>query len=135
MYGQPEPGISGPLFDDDPFGESIAEPSHEEIHVARLIWKHRGRNNPVSIAKLRENTGYSERQIKDLVAQLVVNHRLKIGARREEPAGYFVIESCEDLAAAVGPYKAQIHAMLRRLRALETPEAVRQFVQKLAVEG
>jgi hypothetical protein len=131
IYGQKERGIEGPLFESDPFGESTAEPSAEENLVARLIWKHRGRRNPISIARLRENTGYSERQIKGIVESLVVNYGIRIGAKREEPAGYFVIEDAEDLAVAVGPYKAQIQAMLRRLRALEPSIAVREFIEQL----
>lgn len=135
LYGEKTPTIEGPLFEGDPFGDSIAEPSVEELLVARLIWKHRGRGNPVSIARLRENTGYSERHIKGIVEHLVVKYGIRIGARREDPVGYFVIEDAEDLAVAVGPYKAQILSMLRRLRALETAARVQEFLDQLRAEA
>jgi hypothetical protein len=114
-----------------PFDRSATQPSPEETLIASLIWKHKGQANPIPIARLRELTGYSERQIKGTVESLIVTHRMKIGARREEPAGYFMIETKEDLAAAVGPYRSQILSMLRRLRVLDTYEACRDFLSQV----
>jgi hypothetical protein len=60
---------------------------------------------------------------------------MQIGARREEPAGYFVIQNNEDLEAAVGPYKSQILAMVRRLRVLEPSQHSRlEFLGKIRLE-
>jgi glutamyl-tRNA synthetase len=44
---------------------------------------------------------------------------------RGEPSGYAIIVTAEDLAAAVGPYREQIFAMWRRLRALLDPHELR----------
>lgn len=130
------PCVRGPLFDMDegPFAHSQIDPTMEEVLIGSVIWKHKGRNNPISIARLREMTKLSERQIKGVVEQLVVSHKLKIGGRREDPVGYFVIQDAEDLAAAVGPYKAQILAMWRRLRVLEQPGLLREFLGQLSLE-
>ncbi len=117
-----------------PFARSKMVPMPLETLIAGLIWKHRGRGNPISIARVREVTGWSERAIKGMVEQLIVSHRMRIGARRGEPSGYFIIEDIEDQETAVGPYKAQILAMLRRLRVLESPEGVREFLGQLAIE-
>jgi hypothetical protein len=134
-YYSGTPGIRGPLFESDtPFSRSTVQPAPDEALVAALIWQHRGRANPISIARLRQLTGFSERQIKGLVEQLVVTHKMRIGGRREEPAGYFIIETAEDQAAAVGPYKSQILAMWKRLRVLEQPHALRELLGQLRLE-
>jgi len=127
----------GPLFAQpaDPFARSRTKPSPDEVLVASLIWRHRGRRNPIRIAKLKELTGFSERQIKGIVEQLVVTHKLRIGGSREEPAGYFIIETEEDLRVAAGPYRSQILAMLRRLRVLEDPHSLREFLGQLRLEA
>lgn len=117
-----------------PFSASQLPPTKEEILVASLIWQRRGRGNPISIARLRQLTGFSERQIKGIVEQLVVAHRMRIGARREEPAGYFMIETAEDLEAAVKPYRNQILAMWRRLRVLEQPQRLSELLGQLRLE-
>ena len=135
VYGLPT--VHGPLFSveqETPFSRSQVRPNQEEILLGSLIWKHRGRTNPISIARLREITGLSDRQIKGIVEQLVVTHKIRIGGRREEPAGYFVIESAEDLESAVKPYKAQIIAMWRRLRVLEAPQALKELLGQLKLE-
>ncbi|GIU80160.1 MAG: hypothetical protein KatS3mg005_3398 [Bryobacteraceae bacterium] len=117
-----------------PFSASRLPPTKEEILVASLIWQRRGQGNPISIARLRQLTGFSERQIKGIVEQLVVAHRMRIGARREEPAGYFMIETAEDLEAAVKPYRNQILAMWRRLRVLEQTHKLMELLGQLRLE-
>lgn len=125
----------GPLFDAGPFGQSKIQPTAMEALVAGMIWKHKGRNNPISIARISELTKLSDRTIKGVVERLIVTHKIRIGARRDEPAGYFVIEGIEDLDAAVGPYKAQMLSMLHRLRVLAPPEVVREFLGQLKIEA
>lgn len=135
VYGLPT--VSGPLFStpkESPFSRSSVRPNQEETLIGSLIWKHRGRANPISIARLHELTGLSDRQVKGIVEQLVVTHKIRIGGRREEPAGYFIIESAEDLESAVKPYKAQIIAMWRRLRVLEAPQALKELLGQLKLE-
>lgn len=138
FYGLPT--VRGPLFDEAApatetiFERSKVQPSQEEFLVASLIWRRRGRANPISIARLRELTSLSERQVKGVVEQLVVAHRMRIGGRREEPAGYFMIENAEDLETAVRPYRAQILAMWRRLRVLEAPQGLRELLGQLRLE-
>ena len=140
LYGQ-APTITGPLFDTpDPWplfahdDKPLSGATQDELRVAGIIMEHAGSANPVSIAAIREQTGLSERQVKGVVERLVVEFRLKIGARREEPSGYFIICSASDQEAAVGPYKAQILAMWKRLRVLEAPHALRELLGQLRLE-
>lgn len=131
-YGMPT--VRGPLFNEGPFDGARTNPTVEESIVGSIIWRHAGRANPVSIARIHELTGYSERQIKGIVEQLVVAHRLRIGAKREEPAGYFMIQDGSDQAAAVGPYRSQILSMWKRLRVLESLEGLRELQGQLKLE-
>ena len=127
-----------PLFDGyaehGAFADSKVDPTAIERVVAEIIWTHRGRQNPISIATLSRSTGKCEREIKGVVEQLVVTHRMRIGAKREEPSGYFTIVDAEDLAAAVGPYRAQIFAMWRRLRVLLSKHELAEMLGQLRIE-
>lgn len=104
-----------------------------EAHAADLLRTAR-RDRPLPLSLLRCHLGVSERVAKGVIESLIVDHGMKIGASREEPHGYYVIESIEDQEAAVGPYRAQILAMLRRLRVLESPGAVREWLGQLQIE-
>jgi len=126
FYGN-TPTVTGPLFDDPPLGITLPDDLRQ---VYQLI-STRSAGNPVSIAQIQAQTGHSERTVKGIVEQLVVEYRIKIGARRETPSGYFMITSAADLAAAVGPYKAQILAMWKRLRVLEERHALLELLGQL----
>jgi hypothetical protein len=115
------------------FAESKVTPDGKERVVAEMIWAHRGRANPISLEMLTKATGWTERAVKGIVEQLVVTHRIKIGGRRSEPVGYFVVVDLEDQEAAVGPYRDQIFAMWRRLRVLMAPHALREMAGQLAL--
>ncbi len=127
-----------PLFrasvPEGPFSASPAKPTPEELLVGSLIWKHKGRRSPVSLARVRELTRYSERDVKGIVEALIVKHHLRIGAKRDEPFGYYIIQDAADLEAAVKPYKSQIISMLRRLRVLDEPHARREFLGQVRLE-
>ena len=133
-YGE-EPGI-GPLFKqiENPFWQSLFDATTMERQVAEMIWRRKGRANPIPIAELCKATKMDERTIKEIVESLVTYHKVRIGAARGKPHGYFRICSIEDQEAAVKPYRSQVRAMLRRLRVLESPEAVREFLGQLQTE-
>ena len=131
----------GPLFEiaadeADMFARSKVAPTSQERVMAGVIASHRGRLNPISNHALQKIVGVGERAVKELVEQLVVTHRMRIGAVRVgEKTGYYVIVDAADLAAATGPYRAQVLAMWRRLRVLEEPHALRELLGQLVVEG
>jgi hypothetical protein len=133
-YMDEKAGSGGPLFNEGPFSRSLHEPSGVESVVGQMIWKHKGHANPLSISKIQTVTGYSERDIKKIVEQLVVKHKLKIGGNRQEPWGYFIAESAEDLAKACEPFENQILAMWRRLRVLKSPQELREMLGQLKLE-
>jgi hypothetical protein len=117
-----------------PFAGSKVKPAAVEVLVAGLIWNHQGRGSPIPIAKVQQLTGLAVRKVKEVVEQLRVMHRMPIGARREDPAGYFWIVDAADREAAVGPYRAQIRRMFQVLRALDEPARVRELLGQLRLQ-
>ena len=128
--------MPGGLFDRfDAFVDSKIEADPKERLVGGIIFGHRGRQDPVSIDLLCKATGWNAREIKGIVEQLVVTHRMKIGAsRNQEAGGYFMVVDAEDAEAAARPYRKQIFAMLRRLRVLLGPHQLRELYGQLAME-
>jgi hypothetical protein len=102
--------------------------------VGGIIWRHKGRADPISIAVLSRATGRTEREIKRVVEQLVVSHRMKIGGSRGEVNGYFVVVDAEDLETAVRPYRNQVISMWRRLRVLADVRTLRELLGQLVIE-
>lgn len=130
-YAPAEATVSGPLFDTGPFDLSRSEPTEEERTVAELIWRHRGQESAVAIARIVEATKYSYRDIKSIVEILRKKHSCQIGARHEDPAGYFWIDNDEDRKAAVGPIRSQVEKMFETLVVLDTLERNRELLDEL----
>lgn len=119
-----------PLFDPaaDELAASRIPPAAKERRIFDLISPHRGHASAIPIRTLHTITGLSERSIKDAVAELIVTHKVLIGASRNADPGYFMIDTAHDQEIAVGAYKGQILAMLKRLRVLESPHKLREWL-------
>lgn len=121
-----------PLFDAatpaDPLAASTIPVRANERRIYDLIAGHHGHKNPVSIEVLHRITNLSERATKLAVAELIVTHGVLIGASRQEPVGYFMIESDEDREVGSGPLRGQIIQMLRRLRVINGKAQVREWL-------
>jgi hypothetical protein len=122
-----------PLFPADALAASGLPVRANERSIYDLIATRRGHTDPISIEVIRRVTGLTERSIKGAVAELIVSHKVLIGASRKEPIGYFMIESEEDRAIASEPLKGQIIQMLRRLRVLNSVHQVREWLGQQAV--
>jgi len=135
-YTTQEPTVAGPLFDVGPFDHSpLSQPSSPmESIVANLIWRRQGRDNPISIAVIVENTGLSAREVKQIVEDLRSQHRMPIGAKREDPSGYFWIVDASDREVAAAPYRRQILTMWETLRRMDSVEHLRELREKMTVE-
>ena len=84
--------------------------------MGEIIWRHKGRIEPVSINELRRKTNLDERSIKSLVEDLVMTHNLLIGSSRVSgKRGYFIVLDHEDFKWACGAYEKQIETMQKRM--------------------
>ncbi len=140
-FGQrTERTVNGPLFGarpgaaDGPFARSLVVPDAHETVVAAMIWRHQGREKPIALASLVTAVGLSEREVKAIVEQLVVTHKMRIGARRAEPWGYFIVVDAADLKVAVAPYQHQIFSMWQRLRVLLSAPELRELLGQLRID-
>jgi hypothetical protein len=95
--------------------------------IARLcgeiIWRHKGRADPISVAELMARTGVrTPREMKGIAAALVTEHGVMVGsirgAKGDDFGGYFVVQDAADLEAACGPFEAQIETMQKRVKRL-----------------
>lgn len=118
----------------DKLGRSGIRASITERRVYDIVAAHRGHENAISIEIIRRMTSLSERAIKGAVAELVVTHHVLIGGSRQNPIGYFMIESDADRAAASAPLEGQIIQMLRRLRVLNSKHQVREWLGQQAAQ-
>ena len=116
-YGSP---AAGPLFEaagEPGLPDFVGEATDAERSVAVLVFEHKGRGNPLSIARIRSATGLSAREVKAAVEQLVSHHGFPIGAsRHSRRGGYYWIVDAADLEASNKPFEGQVIAMSRRLR-------------------
>ena len=134
------PSVTGPLFarkrePADPFAESPFPPTDLERRVGVLIQaEHRGRDNPVSLDELKGLLGLSEREIKKVIERLRSDHRMRIGARRTPPVGYFLVVDAADATEALKPYRRQVLTMLRTMRVLADRRQWLEWKGQLRIE-
>lgn len=115
LYGmEPE---AGPLFAElGPFEDSTAERDKYTQLVGEIIWRHKGRGNPITIDELRRKTDLADRSIKGIVESLVMIHNMLVGSSRvSEKWGYFIVMDELDFKAACGAYEKQIETMQKRM--------------------
>lgn len=136
-FGVPMIQPPGPLFEriEGPFERSRIQPTRNELMVAAIIYQHRGHEHPISISEIITTAALpglqTERDVKAVVAELVLAHRCRIGSKRDQPSGYFWIVDAEDEHVAVAQYRAQLIQMGRRLRVIASDTAYREAIGQL----
>jgi hypothetical protein len=106
----------------------------EQRHVLeRLRWA-KGAANAISIRELSERTKLGEREIKDAVRSLVIDFDLAIGGRRQEPYGYFLILTAEELEDSLRPLGHEIRALLLRYKKLGNKHRLLQLLGQIKAE-
>jgi hypothetical protein len=76
----------------------------------------------------------TEREIKDAVRSLVVDFKLRIGASRSDPPGYYLISNADEAKAAAQPYISEIRNLVRRVRVLLDPHQLAELAGQLSFE-
>lgn len=112
-----------------PFGLVLLDP---ERAVLKGLRYHRGSANPITLAELRERTGFTDRDIKSCVRTLRLSFRLPVGAsKNSEHGGYFLILTPEDLRLYLASPLQQIRAELEVVRAVGDENAARELMGQL----
>lgn len=84
-----------------------------EIKVLNMI--PHGMENPVQIRTIQEQTGQSERDVKDMIDTLVKVYEYPIVGLRRRPYGYYIATTKDELDIGLAPYRKQIRTEQERL--------------------
>lgn len=95
--------------------------------LLRILLFHPGAQSAVSLRDLMGKLDRvikplpTEREIKDAARGLVVDYKVRIGASRSKPFGYFLITTIQEARDTARPYISEIVELVRRVRVLLDP--------------
>jgi hypothetical protein len=76
----------------------------------------------------------TEREIKDAARSLVVDFKVRIGASRQRPAGYYLITNSQEARDAAQAYIAEIKHLAQRVRVLLDPHELAELAGQLRLD-
>jgi hypothetical protein len=135
-------GFSGmvPLEDPSVHARSVLmgrsgpwKPTDLQIELLRILLLHQGAHWAIPLRDLMGKLQRvcdpipSEREIKDAARSLVVDFKVRIGASRSKPVGYFLIISAKEARETARPYISEIRELARRVRVLLDPHDLAEF--------
>ena len=95
---------------------------------------HCGRERAVKLAELCEQLKLEERKVKDLMRSLVVDFKVRIGASRTKPYGYYLVTTAEEAKDAAAVYWSEVRELVKRARVLEDRHFVLERLGQLRTE-
>lgn len=107
-----------------------------ELRLLRMLRDRRGAADALALNTIAIQLGMSPRIIKSTVKSLIEDFGLPIGGSRQEPFGYFLIVSGEDLEAALRPLVHELQSIARRVKALTGEQRMAEIFNqaRLALE-
>jgi hypothetical protein len=75
----------------------------------------------------------NEREIKDAARGLVVDFKVRIGASRSEPSGYYLITNSEEARDTARPYIAEVKKLIERVRVILDPHDLAEMAGQLSL--
>jgi hypothetical protein len=106
----------------------------DEQAVLDVVRRHRGRAQAIGLDALAVSAGISERQVQHTIASLIEQHGQPIGSATMRPAGYYLIETADELAESLGQLTHRIISLARRIAALKqstTPIVLNQLALEI----
>jgi hypothetical protein len=110
------------------FGRSGPWPVTElQRQVLHVLLFHLGAQQAISLRDLMVKLtrvckpAPTERDTKDAIRSLVVDFKVRIGASRSKPFGYFLVTTAEEARDAAHLYISEIRELARRVRILLNP--------------
>lgn len=95
---------------------------------------HIGRAKAVQLARLCELTRLKDREVKNLMRSLVVDFKVRIGAARTEPYGYYLIVTADEAKEAAQVYESEIIELAKRVRVLRGREFVAELLGQIRMK-
>lgn len=95
---------------------------------------HIGRQRAIPLHQLCGNLKLGEREAKNLMRSLVVDFKVRIGAARTQPYGYYLITTAEEAHEAAAVYWSEAFELIRRARVLEDKHKVLEMLGQIRAE-
>ena len=135
MTDDPQLGFAGMGLDPTPdaharnvmLGSGPWPATDLQRELLRILLYHQGAQRAITLqalmAKLERVVKAipTERDIKDAIRSLVVDFKVRIGASRSKPFGYFFVTTPQEARDAAHLYIAEIRELARRVRVLLDP--------------
>ena len=102
-------------------------PTDLQREMLRILLFHQGAQSPILLRDLMGKLQRvitplpTEREIKDAARGLIVDFKVRIGASRSKPYGYFLITTPQEARDAAALYIGEIRELARRVRVLLEP--------------
>lgn len=100
------------------------QPTRLQAELLRILLYHQGAQRAISLHALMvklDRLCTSEREIKDAMRSLVVHFKVRVGASRSKPFGYFLITSVEEALSTAHTYISELREIALRVRVLLDP--------------
>lgn len=107
---------------------------YDAAQMLTRLQYHRGAARALQVRDLAESLKLSERDVKALAKCLVEDFEVPIGASRQKPYGYYLIETAQELEDAVQIYVAEIRSLARRVRVLAGKHRVAELAGQLTLD-
>jgi hypothetical protein len=115
--------------------------SNLQRELLRILLYHPGAQRAISLHALMVkldrvlNPIPTEREIKDAFRSLVVDFKVRIGASRGKPVGYFLVTTPEEARDAASPYISEIRQLARRVRVLLDPHDLGELAGQMWIKN
>lgn len=121
------------LFRVDPSAPLGPAMMSDEQMVWFLLRRCRGRDHAIPVPELAAKTGILEVSVRAIVKGLIEEHHKLIGSATSPPAGFFVIETREELRAVCDSLKGRALSILYRMSVLKRC-GIRRLLKDLELE-
>lgn len=108
--------------------------SDDQRKILRNLKYYKGAERTLAISWIQEHLRLAPRAIKAAMKSLVEDFGVPIGASRQEPYGYFLIITPEDLEQALRPLQNEITSLARRVRTLAGAQRVAEIFGQVRAE-
>jgi hypothetical protein len=108
--------------------------SDKQRAFLHLITWHKGASHALPLASIADKLKMPAREVKAMVKELVEQFALPIGASRQEPYGYFLCVTAEDVELAIRPLESEVISLARRIRALGGEKRLAEFAGQLQLQ-
>lgn len=116
------------------FGRTEIPLTTEEREILLILRWHKGASNAKPLADFAAKLNLSPRSMKQHIRNLAVTHKLPIGGSRQEPYGFFLCVTAEDIEVALRPIWNEIKSLLQRAHAVGDRQRVLEMLGQMQEE-